>query len=520
MCPYQFLPRFLRPLILLILLFIFCPPLVMAQMTRATIFPDHARVFHAQNYQMENASKRQSVQLLLPPSADPSSLVVSPEETSSMAVMDIAWKRAESMVSLEIERLEEQLNTLESRKKSQEIAVRVTRAGIEYWENFSAGARTDPSLAQESQQIMSSALKKLYGDKVQAQDQLDQIEKNIQEVKTRIQEITGPEKQPWQVDVSLANPSSEGRIRLEYNYVLKDCGWEPRYRLTALPDQDLVLFSWSARVWQSSGKDWQGIELSLATLEPGRRLEPFPLPRWIVQPVRTSPPVARSMAESENMDMLGKAVQRSAPAAPERAATFSRWNLGQKNIMAGKKPEFPVTRQNWPADFDHLLRPSTGDQAFIRAGLNLEEAVDLPPGQASFILDNALVGQKRLRLAGKEHTLYFGLDPFVRAEVITREKKAGEKGLLNNRQTYVWDFLLRISNRHDYPVNVIVQEPVPRIRHEDIQVEFSLVPEPDSREEDIFSWEMEVQADQTEEIEMNISMQAPEDMNVDWGFRR
>ncbi len=520
MYPYQFLPRFLRSLILLILLFIFCPPLVMAQMTRATIFPDQARVFHGQSFQMEERSGRNFVQLHLPPSAKPSSLVISPAASSSVSVMDIAWERTDSLLSPEVEKLEQQIKRLENQKKTLEIAVYVAQAGINYWVNFSPGPQDDLSLVQKSLEIMSSSLKNLYADKQQAQDELMEIEGEIKEINSRIQEITGQEKQPWQVDVFLANPSSARQIVLEYNYILGDCGWEPRYRFTAFPEQDLVVFSWAAQVWQSSGKDWENIQLSLATLEPGRRLDPFPLPQWIVQPVQSGPPVAGIMAAGENMDMLENAVSRSASAVPERAASFTRWNLGPKNIPAGQRSELSITRQNWPADFDHLLRPSTGDQSFIRASLELEEALDLPQGRASFVLDNALTGQKRIRLTGKTQTLYFGQDPFVEAEVITRDKKAGEKGLLNNRQTYVWDFLLRVSNRHDYPVKVIVQEPVPRIRHEDIQAEFSFNPEPDSKDQDIFSWIMEVQADQTEEIEMNISMQAPEDMNIDWGFRR
>lgn len=220
------------------------------------------------------------------------------------------------------------------------------------------------------------------------------------------------------------------------------------------------------------------------------------------------------------MMLAREAAPESAQPDLERLGVYSVWHLGKQDLQAGQKPSLHLQEEAWPAEFVRLLRPSQGQEAFVQADIQLQEARDMPPGEAVFLLDGAVLGKRDFSMQGREQTLHLGPDPFVTASLTTRDKKSGAKGWLRGKQTYYWDFLLQIKNEQDYPVQIKLEEPRPRIRDERIEAEFSFRPEPAEQTESLFIWKLELDKEQQQDIEIEIEMQAPEDMDVDWGWRR
>ncbi len=505
--------KLLIPLLLLI-----SPALSQASVQKAVIFPDSARVWEEAKLPVHSDdSQAPYLQFQLPAQARPETLTVSLAQESDLAIRDLQWQKIEPEESEQVQELREQIQELQQEKQSKQAELKALSARISFWQEQAAFQDKDlEELDQLSERIFAS-LRQGYSSQNELEQDIQDLEKEIRKLQNRLEEITGREKAAWQITVQLkGQPTQAKEFLLDYDYILQDCGWEPLYRLEAKPKQQELLFDWQARVWQSSGQDWQEVDLSLATMRQPRRLDPPRIPDWIVRPAPEKP---KPQAKENRMLAAQQASDQAQPAL-ERRGTYSVWHLGKRSLAAGDRPRLNIQQETWPAEYVRLLRPSQGEQAFLQAKLQLEEAKDIPRGEAALVWDGALLGKRQFSFQGKEQTLHFGPDPFVTASLSTREKKSGATGWLKGKQTYLWDFLLQVENNQDYPVQVRLEEPRPRLRDERIEAEFEFSPEPAEKTESLFIWDLELAGNQKQDIEIEIQMQAPEDMDIDWGWRR
>ena len=496
----------------LILLTVFAVSSSWAAPVEVTVFPETARVWEERDSPLIREDKRSFVELTLPAPADPETLNFSINSDQPVSVADINWERTEIPAIPQVAVLKEKLDGLLREKESLEISIESTEKEAAFWENQAGFQATEPAAMEKISRTIASNLLKIYTHIQDVRQQLEKVNIDINDLERRIEQITGPERRVWTVRVFLEVPDDKEEINIAYNYILTNSGWKSYYRLEAQPGENHIRFTWHAEVWQSSGVDWIDVELSLATLEPQKEIAPRPIPDWVVAPREDFFPAARTM------DV--RAMSPEAVPVMERIGTFSQWNLGKRSLAAGDTPRFKVREEIWPADFTHLVRPSIGDRAFIRSKIEFDVARDLPRGEAMFLLDGALVGKRPLRLVGTEETLFFGHDPFVRASLVTREKKSGVRGIFTNRQTYLWDFVINLENHQPYPVNIMLEEPKPILRDERINVSYDFSPDADEQTENLFIWNLTLEPGQDRQVELNISMEAPGDMEIDWGWRR
>ena len=64
-----------------------------------------------------------------------------------------------------------------------------------------------------------------------------------------------------------------------------------------------------------------------------------------------------------------------------------------------------------------------------------------------------------------------------------------------------------------------IEEPVPQARDERIKLNFRQNPEPAEKDHVQFVWLLDVPAGQKKTIQNNIELEAPGDMNLDFGWR-
>jgi hypothetical protein len=64
-----------------------------------------------------------------------------------------------------------------------------------------------------------------------------------------------------------------------------------------------------------------------------------------------------------------------------------------------------------------------------------------------------------------------------------------------------------------------IEEPVPQARDKRIHLNFKQNPEPAEKDHAKFVWLLDVPAGQKKTIQNNIELEAPNDMNLDFGWR-
>lgn len=491
-----------------------------AAVTDVTLFPNSARVTETLSTLPACDGGRCRAVVTLPPQADPDSLVVALSGTVGAKIDDVQIKPIPYQDEARVAELRKQLTAAEDQKKDLRAKLQALEAQIQFWQaQTKAKTKTIADSYKIAEAIRKNILK-ANQEKFAAESQLEKIEKNIKKLQDELNQAAGKKETAWEATVTLTGRASKN-IPLVYTYTLAGCGWLPLYRIEALPAANSVSFSWDADVWQSSGKDWKQVSVHLATLQPSTGAEPPAMPDWVIQP-RILYNMPRSKATLKAPLQQEAAIADEEPlAVPEetRHATYSVWSLGKINLAAGERQRLKIKDESWPAEFLFLARPALDTQAFVRAVVELNQPADIPSGQAIFLIDGAILGKREFSFAGTQREIYFGTSPLISVSSTTLANQSGAKTFLQDKQTKSWQWLIEAKNSGNAAVKLRVEEPRPQARDQRIKLTIKQDPEPAEKDHAKFVWLVDVPAGQKKVITNTVELEAPADMNLDFGWR-
>ena len=490
-----------------------------------TLFPDSAQIVEITKVKLQPEGKdlRKAV-FFLPAQADPDTLVARLQNTSKMKIEDQSWRQIVRQDDVKISELKKQVEKIKNDKRSLQASIHALNIQMQFWQLQTKAKTKTLSDAHNLSAAIGKNTKKSYQDKMNHELELEKLDKQIKELQDELDRMAGRKDTAWEVTILISGPQA-AEAALTYTYSMSGCGWLPLYRLEASPKDGKVSFTWEAEIWQSSGQDWNQVITNLATLKLPPSVSPSDLPPWIIKPrpvfrYRQERKAAKANVMEELDESLG-----AAPAAAEvpqqvRQSTYSVWQMGRKNLPAGSRQRVKLQEESWPSEFAYLIRPSLSPQAFVRASIRLPESKEVPPGNATFMIDGAMIGKRQFSLAGKETTLFFGFDRLVTARRTLLSKKSGEKGILTDRQTFAWDWRIDIMNSREESAPVMIEEANPQSRDERIKLTLKHDPEPSEKTPSLLIWNIEMAAGQNKAIFSSVRLEAPGDMNLDLGWQR
>jgi uncharacterized protein (TIGR02231 family) len=505
-------------IIILILLF---PVVSMATVKEVTLFPNSAKITAAAKIKPQCDKEKCKSVITLPPQADSESLVISLAPEDRVKIEDIQVKSVGVQDETKIAALRRQIAGLQDEKKEKQAKLQALDAQLEFWQAQTKAKTKTVADSYKLAEAIGKNVRIAHQEKFAIDAQLEKIDKNLKKLQDELNQAAGKKEAAWEATLTTSG-SGTNEIIFSYTYSLAGCGWLPLYRIEARPADKSVSFSWEAEVWQSSGEDWKQVQLNLATLQPVTNANPPEMPDWIIKQ-RKLYKAARSNNVDASAVMLKEnfseeEVQSAAPVETKNT-TYSVWSLGQKNITAGSKQRLPIKDESWPAEFLFLSRPAINPQAFVRAQIKLDKLAEIPNGQAIFIIDGAVLGKREFSFAGSEGTLFFGTSPLILVTSTTVADQSGEKTIFQDKQTRSWQWLIEAKNSSNTDIKLRIEEPVPQARDKRIKLSFKQNPEPAEKDHARFIWLLDVPAGQSRTIQNNIELVAPNDMNLDFGWR-
>lgn len=506
---------------LIIVLILFLPLCSMAAVNEVTLFPDSAKIFETSKINPQCDKGKCTAAIKLPPLADPASLIIAVAQEDRTKIDDIQVKPIDVQDEARIAELRKQISDLEGESKEIKSKLQALNAQLEFWQ---AQTKNKPKTILDSNKLADAIgqnVRKINQEKYTAEARLEKTEKDIKKLQEELNQAAGKKETAWEATLTLSGIDQK-EISLSYTYLLAGCGWLPLYRLEALPGENKIAFSWEAEVWQSSGLDWKQAQLNLATLQPRITVEPPTIPDWIIRP-RVLYKAARSKSAAAAPMMLEEAIMDDEDfgAAPSetRKTTYSVWSLGKRNIAAGERQRLKIKEEAWPAEFLFVARPAVSPQAFVRASIKLNEPAEIPDGQAVFVIDGAILGKRNFSLAGAEADIFFGTSPLVSVNSSKLAEKSGAKTFFQDKQTKAWQWRIEAKNSSDTAIKLRIEEPAPQARDERIKLVLRQNPEPAEKDHSRFVWLLDVPAGQGKIIQNTVELEAPADMNLDFGWR-
>jgi hypothetical protein len=265
------------------------------------------------------------------------------------------------------------------------------------------------------------------------------------------------------------------KTKLSLSYNVSGADWTPTYRVYAdlkAKTADLKVF---AEVRQSSGEDWDNIQLSLSTARPDIGADMPALMPWYIrtgriQPMRpgAAPSLARTEADAEETMPAAPppAAASEAPAEDAPAAGVATVFTAQSRTTIPSDNEshrISVSSLSSPVELEHVAIPKILPHAFIQARLANRASFALIPGVIDVFVGGSYVGRGMMKTIapGEAIKLSLGVDEQVKIQLKLAEDK-GERKVRGGRaqSTNVFEILATNFKEEDVKLTVIDQLPI------------------------------------------------------------
>ena len=507
--------------VLLVLSVLFClmipGTLLAASLESVTFYPNTAQLSEYGKFPVSSAPGGMGqTTLMLPQQADPQSLTLT---AMGIGIVDTTAKLVQASESADVKALRKRLDAAIQDKNAAITKAHSLRARIDYWETATPSQNSSAKGAALLAKAIGDNLDMLYPQFLTAEADLNEKKAVADLLQKQFDAATGKDAKAWSITVLLDSDNHKS-VNLKYDYRVSGCGWTPVYRLDARPKESVVKLALDARIRQSLGRALTGT-IYLSTLPPSGPTRPPHLPEWVIRP-RSVFTQGKAMNDAQPEMAVTQAMPRAkAMAAPKktRKSTFILWDIGQRTIHPGPEQRVSIKKTSLKADFTYLLRPSRSKLAFLRAEATATTPQDMPDGQALYLVDGSVIGKRPFSFMGTEKTLYFGTDPLVSAEVENLERASGESGFIATQRTQNWKWRVTVDNQKPYAVKTRIEEPAPKVYDKRIKVTVTHTPDPSETKDNMLIWDETVPASSKKIIEWGVSLEAPEDMELDLGWR-
>ncbi|SHK65671.1 conserved hypothetical protein [Marinobacter antarcticus] len=498
------------------------PFMAQAEITKATLYPSHAELTWEEIEQVGSGAGTLEIGGL-PVSLQDQSLQVVLEGIAGSQVRQVQVSRVEQaeFVAGETRRIRDELATVTLRIQEQEDSIRAWNQQVtlmskaaESPHELSASELNDmaAALKDTTQSALSEirAIRAKMTDDIALRDrlmrELAQVKQGAKATKKVLVRYQAPET--GELQVKLRFQTTEASWRSEYNARLK----------TELEGESggEVTLEHLAVVQQTTGTDWSGVELRLATANARRGTAMPPLYSWVVSP--EPPQVYRSKSSASMADMQAESLMVS-PAVVERQSAFTQsyWLPQPVDIPSGSSGQrLTVAEHQIPVEVATWTAPVMDTTGYLNAtGIFLSDA-PIPAGQVTLFRDGQSVGESQLQeLAdGEELTLGFGVDEGIRVAVVNELERTGEEGVWKSENVQRRQNRFEITNHHSKPVQVRIFDRLPVSQMDVLTVKPLEISEPVERDVDdkkgILAWNREVPAGQTVNVKSGFEVRVPE----------
>ena len=428
--------------------------------------------------------------------------------------------------------LETRLLALKDSRDALNVDIESAALVKSYLANLKGGNEAGASQPDgKSMALMLDAIKRGGRDALaqiqRTQVQVRDLDRKIAVLEQELHKVRAGAREQRSITIALAAQQA-GTIRLAYQ--VNRAGWKPAYRATLDSAASTIDLERMAVVSQKTGEDWSGVEVRLSTGQP--RLSPDapePVPRVLTyykpvpQPVMLERPEPRMMAAPAPAapPPAGMAYDNYIPPVLESQGTYdtefavpTRVNLASD----GREINLSLSRVTLPARQLVRVVPRQDKHAVVMAEAERPSGVWLN-GNVQLFRDGGYVGATHWNTqASDKLRLSFGRDDLVRVTVERAEQQSGSSGLLSQRGEQQVADLYTISSAHKTPVSVLVLEPTPVSRSEEVKVRKTFAPQPGitdwEQRQGIVGWDKQLAPGESMKISVGYTITYPKEGTV------
>ncbi|WP_144821819.1 DUF4139 domain-containing protein [Marinobacter piscensis] len=498
------------------------PLVAYGDITSATLYPSHAQLTWAHTAQINAGAGTVEISGL-PVSLQNQSLYVVVDGVADAQIRQVQVQRVEQseFVAEETRELRDKLAKVTLRIQEQEDEIRAWNQQLTLMSSAAESPRDVPvselnTMAQTLRESTRGALTEIRNIREQMADD--------QALKDRLERELTAAKQKARATktVQVRYQASEGgQLQVHLKFQTPEARWFSEYtaRLNTDPENPAsgnVALEHIAVVEQSSGLDWENIELQLSTASARSGTEIPPVNAWIVSPEQ--PQAYRAKASAPAADSESASLMGNVATVEQQSIFAQQYRLHQAtDIPSGASAQrLTVSTHQVPVNVATWTVPVMDTAGYVQATGLFETGMTLPSGRVTLFRDGQSVGENRLpSLAdGEELTLGFGVDQGVRVEVINELERSGEEGIWKSENVQRRQNRFEVTNHHKQAVQVRILDRLPVSQEDILTVKPLDISEPVRRDVEnkkgVLAWDRKVPAGETVSVQSGFEVRVPE----------
>jgi uncharacterized protein (TIGR02231 family) len=363
------------------------------------------------------------------------------------------------------------------------------------------------------------------------------IEGDIEWIRRQLGLLRSGAGQGYRVAID-CSVESAGDLSLEISYIVPGTSWVPEYRVSFDPAKKEVGLTYNARIKQSTGEDWNGVDLTLSTAMPHAGaappdLEPYYLSRIVtlgrMQSLRVDDKAATVMKSDAAPELeeikVGGGRSAHAEARVETSEFAASFTVPSKIDLAtgADSKRVRIMEGSMPAELSLYTAPRLRGDVFVRGTVTNSLGAPLLPGSAEVYIDSrgtggrrgsTFVGRQQMETfaEGQEFPLHLGVDQDVKVEHKLEKREYVEKeGKKWKKIRY--HYLITLENFKKEEASVELQDRIPVSTMKEVKVEdVDISTEPDEEGDDgILTWNLSPAAGEKIEIRLAYTIVFPGD---------
>ena len=316
-----------------------------------------------------------------------------------------------------------------------------------------------------------------------------------------------------------------GEVEVTLRYQVWGAGWSPSYN--ARLAEDRMELEYQGVVTQSTGEDWNDVELLLSTANPSvsgsmPEIQPWYLGRdgWYGGDVGGSLEANRGYYDNPDAAPSpsgGTGVLESKmEAAVEGSGAVVFAVKGKRTIAGdGSAQRIPVGTQTLGTEVELAAAPKLVPEVYRRVRVGYDGTVPLLPGAVATYVDGDYVGSSMLDavVPGEEFELGFGTYDRMRVEREMVSRKQEYLGPGKKTVRYTFHFRVRVSNYSGQTRSIELKDQLPvseidRVSVKAIDLGGGVEPE-SAPGSGVLVWDLEIPDGTEQSVEFKFSVTAP-----------
>ena len=384
---------------------------------------------------------------------------------------------------------------------------------------------------------LDKVLKFYQSEMLKLKENIRKTDKSIAELNTELSRINS-ELAPYrnrtkgEVEVNVSSTKAQN-IKLGMSYYVNCAYWMPFYEARVEDVNKDISMAYKAKVYQSSGYDWDNVKVTLSTGNPTQNGTVPTLNKWILrehQPqVRYSKAnlkmaAAESVAYEMEMDEAAAAsksamsnVARGIRTTTDEKMTTIEFVIDELFSVKSQQNDAMLTinTNNLPAEYVYRCVPKLDRNAYLLAKITDFAKYNFLSGDVTLYLGGKYVGTSYLNIAQTTDTLKLSLgqDKGIMVER-TLSDEFNKKSTIgkNYKQTAMWNISVR--NNKSTNVKIEILDNLPVSGSSSITVSNMSYDGATLDDKNIATWNLDLKPSETKNLKLSYTVTYPKTMSL------